>query len=50
MEKLQTTKITCSNCGYVWVTASKMYYVVCPRCLKKVKIGERDDDTKVSKN
>jgi len=27
-----------------------MYSVVCPRCLKKVKIGERDEDTKVSKN
>ncbi len=26
------------KCGYEWETKSKMKYVSCPNCLKKVKI------------
>ena len=30
-------KIKC-KCGYEWETKSKLNYVSCPSCLKKVKI------------
>ena len=30
------TKIKCPFCGYEWETSSKLKYVSCPSCLKKV--------------
>ncbi len=43
MSKLQTTKMKCPKCGYEWITASKMYYVSCPRCLRKVERKKEDE-------
>ena len=33
-------KVKCKFCGYEWKTKSKMIYVSCPSCLRKVKIRE----------
>jgi Zn finger protein HypA/HybF involved in hydrogenase expression len=33
-------KIKCKNCNYEWDTKTKMIYVSCPSCLKKVKVEE----------
>ena len=30
------SEVTCPYCGYRWVTRSRMRYVTCPRCMRKV--------------
>lgn len=34
----------CTKCNYLWKTRSKMRWVTCPNCQKKVKIKEVDED------
>lgn len=43
-EKNQKKKVTCDNCGYSWETESKLIYVSCPSCLKKVKIKKEEEN------
>lgn len=31
----------CHKCGYKWQTKSKMEFVVCPKCLIKVRIKKK---------
>jgi len=34
-------KVRCSKCGYVWdYRGTNTYWATCPRCLRKVKLGE----------
>ena len=35
-------KIKCTNCEYEWQTNSKMIFVTCPCCMKKVKVRKTD--------
>ncbi len=32
--------VTCDRCKHTWFTTSKMFFVSCPSCSKKVKIKE----------
>lgn len=34
-------KAKCQKCGYSWKTKSKMDFVVCPKCLIKVRIKDK---------
>ena len=34
---VQEIKVKCHKCGYEWITRSKMAYVTCPSCSRKVK-------------
>jgi DNA-directed RNA polymerase subunit RPC12/RpoP len=35
-------KSECNFCGHKWETKSRLKFVSCPSCLKKVKIKEGD--------
>ena len=35
-------KIKCTHCGYEWETKSKLNFVTCPSCQKKVKVKEKE--------
>jgi IS30 family transposase len=35
--KIEGKLLKCPNCGYEWQTRSKLGWVTCPSCLKKVK-------------
>jgi DNA-directed RNA polymerase subunit RPC12/RpoP len=30
--------VKCSHCGYEWDSKSPLFYVTCPKCMKKTKI------------
>ena len=36
-------KVKCFKCGYEWETTSKLEFVSCPSCLKKVKIKFKEE-------
>ena len=36
MIEQKKVKLKCPYCGYEWETSSKLVYVSCPSCLKKV--------------
>ena len=37
-------KTTCPKCDYTWETKSEMFYVTCPKCLRKIEIREKDKE------
>jgi len=34
MPRKRSVKVKCPECGYVWITKSKLNYVICPNCRK----------------
>lgn len=32
----EKVSVKCHSCGYVWKTNSKLNYVTCPNCMRKV--------------
>jgi len=30
-------KVKCPSCKYMWETKSKMFYITCPNCQRKLK-------------
>lgn len=41
-------KIKCTFCGYEWDYNGAMYYATCPRCQKKTKIKEVEQNHKAA--
>jgi transposase-like protein len=39
--RIEGKQIECPNCGYEWETHSKLGWVTCPSCLRKVRIKEK---------
>ena len=40
-------RLICNHCGYEWQTKSKLIWVSCPSCMKKVRnIHQTDEKTK----
>lgn len=37
-------KIICTHCGYPWETNSKLMYVTCPNCQRKVNREEQEKE------
>jgi len=36
-------KLKCNHCGYEWDTKSKLKFVSCPSCMKKVRNVHQTD-------
>ena len=36
--RIEGKQITCPNCDYEWQTRSKLGWVTCPNCLRKVRV------------
>jgi rubrerythrin len=39
--RIEGKLLKCPNCGYEWRTRSKLGWVTCPSCLRKVRIKEK---------
>jgi rubrerythrin len=39
--RIEGKALECPNCGYEWRTRSKLGWVNCPSCLRKVRIKEK---------
>jgi rubrerythrin len=39
--RIEGKLLKCPNCGYEWQTRSKLGWVTCPSCLRKVRIKEK---------
>ena len=37
MKKNKECLVKCNNCGYEWETKSKLNFVTCPSCQKKIR-------------
>jgi len=35
-------KTKCKQCGYEWESKSKLFFVTCPSCLRKVELKKRE--------
>ena len=36
--RIEGKQIKCPNCGYEWQTKSKLGWVTCPNCLRKIRV------------
>jgi len=42
MKNKKGKKVICPKCNHRWRTRSKMMYITCPNCQRKIKPGQED--------
>ena len=43
-DKIKRLKCSYKDCGYEWDSKTEMYFVTCPKCLRKVRTGKKTSD------